>query len=254
VPRSSSSPTPRPLIRAPVEYVLLLLGRQRWLSLGDAAGADVSDDLPIVLNGLGLSGLLLLSVGLDHRPEPCPCCGAVVVGELRRPRLVVPTIAADLGFFAGIKVRPPRPGNIKTAINDAGWLEDHVIAAGHLRQGRAAAWSAVYWFLPAPSKKLPRHFVLALTASEVVAFRATETGGDPDSAYNRLKIREGVRFRYPRESVSLTDLPEGAASAGGTITIDGESFAVMRPNRYGDPNTDELIAVLAGVPAVTWPR
>ncbi|MDQ3933184.1 MAG: hypothetical protein M3340_00980 [Actinomycetota bacterium] len=88
-----------------------------------------------------------------------------------------------------------------------------------------------------------------MTANEVVAFRATEVGQNEDAAvYQRLKIREGVRFRYPRESVSLADLPEGAKSEGGTITIDGDSFPVMRPNPYGEPNTDELIAVLAGLP------
>lgn len=165
----------------------------------------------------------------------------------------MPTIGA-MGFFSGVKIKTGVPGTFKGAINDARWLEDHVIAAGHLRQGRAGFFGGFQWLLPTRSKKLPRHFVLALTANEVVAFRATEVGGEGNSAYNKLKIREGVRFRYPRESVSLTDLPEGAASAGGTITIDGESFAVMRPNQYGDPNTDELIAVLAGVPAVTWPR
>ena len=128
-----------------------------------------------------------------------------------------------------------------------------MLAAGHLRQGKAGFFGQMQWLMPTRSKKLPRHLVLALTATEVVAFGATEVGGT-GSAYNELKIREGVRFRYPRESVSLTDLPEGAASDGGTLTIDGENIAVMRPNQYGDPNTDELIAVMAGVPAVTWPR
>jgi hypothetical protein len=159
-----------------------------------------------------------------------------------------------LGYFSGVKMRTGVPGSFKGAINDAGWLEDHVIAAGHLRQGKAGFLGPFRWLMPAPSKKLPRHFMLALTANEVVAFRVTEVAGNAGSAYTRLKIREGVRFRYPRELVSLTDLPDGAASAGGTITIQGESFPVMRPNQYGDPNTDELIAVLAGVPAVTWPR
>ena len=159
-----------------------------------------------------------------------------------------------MGFFSGVKIRTGVPGTFKGAINDAGWLQEDVIAAGHLRQGRAGFFGGFQWLLPSRSKKLPRHFVLALTANEVVAFRATEVGGPEGSAYVQLKIREGVRARYPLESVSLTDLPDGAASAGGTLTIDGDSFSVMRPNQYGDPNTDELIAVMAGLPPVTWPR
>ena len=90
--------------------------------------------------------------------------------------------------------------------------------------------------------------MFAVTANEVVAFKTTEVAGQAGTAYNELKIREGVKFRYPRESVSLTDLSEGAASFGGTITIESDSFPVMRPNVRGDdPNTDELIALLAGL-------
>jgi hypothetical protein len=160
-----------------------------------------------------------------------------------------------LGFFsAGIKVRTFRPGTFKAAINDAGWLEDEVIAAGHLRQGKAGIFSGFQEFLPSRSKKLPREFMLALTANELVVFRVSQVPHSTGSAYEVVKIREGVRFRYPRESVSLTDLADGAASQGGTITIEGDGFPVMRPNHYGDPNTDELIAVMAGVPPVTWPR
>ena len=159
-----------------------------------------------------------------------------------------------MGYFSGVTIKTGVPGTFKGAINEAGWLEDHVIAAGHLRQGKANFLGPFRWLLPAPSKKLPRHFMLTLTADEVVVFGVTEVGGEGQTAYNKLKIREGVKFRYPRGSVSLTDLPEGAASQGGTLTIDGESVPVMRPNKYGDPNTDELLAVMAGVPAVTWPR
>lgn len=105
--------------------------------------------------------------------------------------------------------------------------------------------------LPRRSKKLPRHFLLAVTEREVVAFRVTEVPGQSGTAYAELKIREGVRFRYPREAVSLTDLAEGAQSFGATITIEGESFPVMRPNVGGDdPNTDELIAALAEASAL----
>ena len=156
-------------------------------------------------------------------------------------------------MFAGVKLKTSTPGSFRDALNESGWLEDEVLVAGHLRQGKASrrprgAWEQVQLLLPARTKKLPRHFVLAVTADEVIAFRATEVGQESNAAiYQRLKIREGVRFRYPRSSVSLAGLTEGAKSRGGIMTIDGESFPVMRPNPYGDPNTDELIAVLGGL-------
>lgn len=147
-------------------------------------------------------------------------------------------------------------GIIKLALNDAGWIEDEVIAAGQLRQGKAPSmaamiggWALVEVLRPRRSKKLPRHFVLAVTESEVIAFKATGGSGEESSSIYTINIRESVQARYPRSSVSLADVPEGEKSKGGIMTIDGESFPVARPNLNGDPNTDELIAVLAGLPA-----
>ena len=151
-----------------------------------------------------------------------------------------------------LKVRTTRDGTFKAALNEAGWLEDEVLAAGHLRQGkvRVQLLEMLELLRPRRSKKLPRHFVLAVTANEVVAFKATEVGGSENaSAYEKLKIREGVQARYPRDSVSLTDLADREKSRGGTLTIDGESFPVARPNLNGDPNTDELMALLSKQPA-----
>ena len=147
-----------------------------------------------------------------------------------------------------LKVRTTRDGTFKTALNEAGWLEEEVLAAGHLRQAGSSSQLglALPLLRPRRSKKLPRHFLLAATASEVVAFKVTEVGGQAGTAYEKLKILDGVAARYPRESVSLTDLPDREKSKGGTITIEGESFPVMRPNRYGDTNTDELIGLLSG--------
>ena len=147
-----------------------------------------------------------------------------------------------------LKVRTTRDGTFKAALNEAGWLEDEVIAAGHLRQGGSSSQLGLAFalFRPRRSKKLPRHFLLAATATEVVAFKVTEVGGQEGTAYEKLKILDGVAARYPRDAVSLTDLPDREKSKGGTITIEGESFPVVRPNRRGDTNTDELIGLLSG--------
>jgi len=101
---------------------------------------------------------------------------------------------------------------------------------------------------PRRSKLLPRHFVLAVTENEVVAFKATGGSGEDSSSIYEVSIREGIQARFPRASVSISDIPEGEKSKGGIMTIDGESFPVARPNLNGDPNTDELIAVLAPSP------
>lgn len=155
-----------------------------------------------------------------------------------------------------LKLHTATDGIIKLAIEDAGWLEEEVLAAGQLRQGKAPSMIAmiVGWALfevlrPRRSKLLPRHFVMAVTPTEVVAWKATGGSGEDSSSVYTVNIREGVQARFPRESVSISDVPEGEKSKGGIMTIDGESFPVARPNLNGDPNTDELIAVLSRQPA-----
>ena len=156
----------------------------------------------------------------------------------------------------GLKLATHTDGIIKLALNDAGWIEDEVLAAGQLRQGKAPTMvqmitgvALVEVLRPRRSKKLPRHFVMAVTEHEVFAFKATGGSGEESSSIYTINIRENVEARYPRDSVSLADIPEGEKSKGGIMTIDGESFPVARPNLNGDPNTDELLAVLSKQPA-----
>lgn len=151
-----------------------------------------------------------------------------------------------------LKLPTRTDGVIKLALNDSGWLEEEVIAAGQLRQGKAPSmlamivgWALVEVLRPRRSKLLPRHFVMAVTPSEVVAFKATGGRGEDAGSVYTVNVREGIAARFPRDAVSLADLPEGDRSKGGIMTVNGESFPVARPNLNGDPNTDELIAVLA---------
>jgi hypothetical protein len=88
--------------------------------------------------------------------------------------------------------------------------------------------------------------VLALTADRAIAFKAV--GGSPQSGSVRdytIRIKSGEEASFARSEVSLSDLPEGPESKGGIMSIRGQSFPVGRPNLNGDPNTDELIALLA---------
>ncbi|MEA2351994.1 MAG: hypothetical protein QOJ14_408 [Thermoleophilaceae bacterium] len=142
---------------------------------------------------------------------------------------------------------------LKDALNGSGWIDGEVVAAGQLRQGKAPTTAsmvtgAALWEVlrPRRSKLLPRHFVLALTADRAIAFKAV--GGSPQSGSVRdytIRIKSGEEASFARSEVSLSDLPEGPESKGGIMSIRGQSFPVGRPNLNGDPNTDELIALLA---------
>jgi len=149
------------------------------------------------------------------------------------------------------------PDSMKQAIAESGWVDrevvGEVVAVGHLRQGKApttvgmatgfAAWEVIR---PRRSKVLPRHFVLAVTPERVIAWKAAGGSGD-DSSHYQLKIFPGEQANFARSSVSVSELVEGPRSKGATMTIDGKSFPVSRPNLSGDPNTDECLAVLGGL-------
>ncbi len=143
-------------------------------------------------------------------------------------------------------------GVMKLALNESGLIDGDVVAAGQLRQGKAPSMAAmmtgvalVEILRPRRSKLLPRHFVLALTETEAFAFKASGGSSEDSSSVYYVNIREEVAARFPRDAITLTDLTDGDSSKGGTLTIGGESLPVARPNLNGDPNTDELLAVLA---------
>jgi hypothetical protein len=85
--------------------------------------------------------------------------------------------------------RPETPGAIKRALNESGWLDEEVIAAGELMQGAEPSFASMLTGValielvrPRRWKLLPRDFVLAVTVDRVVAFKASggadsETGG-----------------------------------------------------------------------------
>ena len=153
----------------------------------------------------------------------------------------------DSGSF-----RPEVPGAIKRTLNESGWLDEEVIAAGELMQGvKPSLVSAITGLAlielarPRRSKSLPRNFVLAITADRVVAFKASG-GADADSGGPYLlSIRPGEYGSWPRESVRLADVSKGAGSTSGTLVLAGiERVPVWRTN-HPDPDTEELLELLA---------
>ena len=148
-------------------------------------------------------------------------------------------------------------GAFKQALNQSGWIDGEVIAAGQLRQGKALSMmgmitgtALIELARPRRSKSLPRHFVLAATADRVVAFKASSLVMGEDTGPEMVRIKQGECGSWPRASVRLIDLPDGAQSKGGTLELEGtERLPVARPNLDGDPNTDELLELLGGLSA-----
>ena len=140
---------------------------------------------------------------------------------------------------------------IRKAIDETGWVDEPVIAAGQLRQGKAPSMlqmitgaAVVEVLRPRRSKLLPRHFIMAATESKVVAFKATGGKGETASVYT-VSVDEDIAATFPRGAVRITDLPEGPKSKGGIMEVNGERFPVARPNLNGEPSTDALLALLS---------
>jgi hypothetical protein len=126
--------------------------------------------------------------------------------------------------------------SIAAYLTATGWVDEPVIAAGHLRQG-----------IVRRCRLLPRQFVLAVTQTRVVAFRAWGDG-------YAIGIKPGIRAAFARHEIELTDLPKGSESTGATMRVRGERFPVSRPKLDGDWDTDELIALLGGLPPLKAPQ
>jgi hypothetical protein len=155
-----------------------------------------------------------------------------------------------------IKVSTGTAGELKRALNASGWLGQEVLAAGHFRQGKSPSMAAMITgaalievLRPRRSKLLPRQFVLVATSDRLVAFKALGVGigEETDIDYHyEVRIKPGEQGSFPRADVSLTDLPKGIESEGGTLVIGTERIPLVRQASRGDPNTDELVELLAG--------
>jgi hypothetical protein len=151
-----------------------------------------------------------------------------------------------------------RPSSIGAYLTSMGWVDEPILAAGQLRQGKAPSilgmvtgHALIEIVRPRRCKLLPRQFVLAVTETRVVAF--TAWGGGEGSEYS-IGIKPGIRASFGRDEIELIELPNGSESKGATMTIRDERFPVCRPNLNGDWDTDELIALLGGLPPLQVPK
>jgi hypothetical protein len=181
---------------------------------------------------------MLAELVLDFLPGPwrrSEDSGTELLGKMMPERLYIP--------------ETDTPGAIKNALNERGWVDGHVIAAGDLRQGKEPSLvsmltgtALVEVLRPRRSKSLPRHFVLALTCDRIVAFKALGTGDDEAGVYE-LWVRPDEFTSWPREAVRLLDVKRGRTSSAATLELNGvERTPVLAPN--DDPSSSELLELL----------
>jgi len=159
-----------------------------------------------------------------------------------------------MGIGGYLSVLSESPGALRSALNESGWIDQEVIAAGQLRQGKApttlgmiTGHALIEVARRRRSKSLPRMFVLAVTGDRVLAFKAFGGGGGTEATPYTARIRPGVYAEWPRSSVRLLDLRDGALSKEATLAVGGgEKLTVSRANLDADPNTDELMRLLGG--------
>jgi hypothetical protein len=166
--------------------------------------------------------------------------GIKVLGKVMSDRLFIPETDS--------------PGAIKRALNENGWADGEVLAAGDLLQGKRAS---LVWMLPvvgeiaalrsrmAKSKSLPGQFVLAVTRDRVLAFKTLSSGDDLDSSLYELWVRREEFGSWPREAVRLVPDAQSTEPTAGTLELDGiERVPVYWSSN--DPSTRELVELLAG--------
>ena len=154
-----------------------------------------------------------------------PDCGDAVLKKLMPGRLHVPETDS--------------PGAIKRALNESGWFEDKVIAAGDVHQGKEPSvvamltGSALVEAMRRRCKALPRQFLLAVTRDRVLAFKVLSSGDDFGDVYE-LWIRPGAVGSWPRSAVRTHDVAGDATAA--TLELDGAGrVPVPRHARPLDP-------------------
>ena len=181
---------------------------------------------------------MLAELMLDFLPGPWRKSedrGAELLGKMLSDRLHIPETDS--------------PGAIKKAMNESGWVDGQVIAAGDLRQGKEPSLvsmmtgtALVEVMRPRRSASLPRHFVLALTGERIVAFKTLGTGDDEAGVYE-LWIRPDEFASWPREAVRLLDIKRGPMSTAATLELNGlERMPVLAAN--DDPSSVELLELL----------
>jgi hypothetical protein len=171
--------------------------------------------------------------------------------------LVLPNPGPDLDsiFDKGnpdqLRVRLIEPDGFKRRLNQSGWFEEEVVAAGMLTQGRAQSllslvtgWALVEMVRGRRCKWLSRDFCLAVTADRVVALEVSAWSEGAEGTDVIVKVKRGERGSWSRRSVKI-DLDDSNLKSGvkgGTLNLAG---AEQFPVNWDGPSVGGLIELLA---------
>jgi hypothetical protein len=156
----------------------------------------------------------------------------------------------DQHLTAGtLPVEWQRPGAFKRALNESGWLDHEVVAAGMVTQGKTQSLFRMITGLallevmrPRRSKTLPKEFVLAVTADRVVALALSPWKEGHGDTVDVVKIKNEQRGSWRRGQVHMSDVSVGRVQSGGTLDLAGDE---RFPFTWGgDDSTSELIELL----------
>jgi hypothetical protein len=146
-------------------------------------------------------------------------------------------------------------GAFKERLNASGWLDEEVVAAGVVSQGKAMSLFSMFTGTALielarakRSKALPREFCLAVTETKVVALAMSawsEGGGGEGSSDTVVKVKREQAGAWSRGWVRIE--PDGrnlkSGQRGGTIDLAGlEQFPV---NWATDSDSEEVVELLA---------
>lgn len=140
----------------------------------------------------------------------------------------------------------------KRRLNQSGWFDEEIVAAGLLTQGKALSlssmvtgWALVEVVRSRRCKLLAREFCVAVTGERVVALPLSpwSEGGDGTDVVVRLKREE--RGSWSRGSVRIDrdDRKLKSGQKGGMLDLAG--VAQFPVNWTDDSGTGELIELLA---------
>jgi hypothetical protein len=150
----------------------------------------------------------------------------------------------------GIRVELGLPGAFKRALNESGWLDQEVVAAGLVTQGKTQSLfrmitglALVEVLRPRRYKSLPKEFTLAVTGDRIIAFKMNPWKEGTEDSVTAVKIKNEQLATWTRGHVRVVDASTGRVQNGGTLDLIG---AQQFPFTWsGDESTNELVELLS---------
>lgn len=150
-----------------------------------------------------------------------------------------------------LRVRLIEKDGFKRRLNQSGWFDEEVVAAGMLTQGRAQSllslltgWALVEVVRGRRCKSLSRDFCVVVTADRVVALAISASAEGGEGADVIVQVKRGERGSWSRGSVRI-DLDNRnlkSGQKGGTLDLAG---AEQFPVNWEGPSAGGLIELLA---------